>query len=361
VGEAQVPPPNGHEPLAELVPVIRRVVAARVRNPAQVDDIVQETLSRVMAARSRVEGDTLAPYAVATARNLIASAAQREQRARQLAHLLAEPGDGEPRPEDEAVRRADAALMNAALGRLAQADRELLLAHEVAGRDTAALAADRGSTPGAVAARLARARARLRIEYLLAQHGTDPPTDRCRPTLLALSAADRRRQAELDVPGHLLACDFCADLGRLLRERRPARGQPDGGQDGERVPVARDADVVVARQTARAVAARAGFAGTELTLIATAVSEIARNIVKFARRGEFTFAVVTEPGRTGLLMTARDSGPGIPDVPRALRDGYSTYRGLGLGLPGARRLMDEFDITSEVGEGTTVTMTKWRS
>jgi serine/threonine-protein kinase RsbT len=357
VGEAQVPPPNGHEPLADLVPVIRRVVAARVRNPAQVDDIVQETLSRVMAARSRVERDTLAPYAVATARNLIASAAQREQRARQLAHLLAEPGEGEPRPEDEAVRRADAALVNAALGRLPEADRELLLAHEVEGRDTAALAADRRSTPGAVAARLARTRARLRIEYLLAQRGTDPPTDRCRPSLLALSSADRRRQAELDVAGHLLACDFCVDLARLLRERRPARGE----RDGEHVPVARDADVVVARQTARAVAASAGFSGTDLTLIATAVSEIARNIVKFARRGEFTFSVITQGGRTGLLMTARDSGPGIPDVPRALREGYSTYRGLGLGLPGARRLMDDFEIVSEVGQGTTVTMTKWRS
>ena len=357
MGEAQVPTPNGHEPVADLVPVIRRVVAARIRNPAQVDDIVQETLSRVLAARSRVEGDTLAPYAVATARNLIASAAQREQRARQLAHLLAEPGDEEPRPEDEANRRADAALVNTALGRLAQTDRELLLAHEVEGKDTAALAADRGSTPGAVAARLARTRARLRVEYLLAQRGIDPPTDRCRPTLLALSSADRRRQAELDVTGHLLACDFCADLGRLLLERRPARGE----QDGERVPVARDADVVVARQKAREVAVRAGLSGTDLTLIATAVSEIARNIVKFARRGEFTFAVVTEPERTGLLMTARDSGPGIPDLPQALRDGYSTYRGLGLGLPGARRLMDEFDITSEVGKGTTVTMTKWRN
>src|SRR6186713_2198536 len=116
VGEAQVPPPNGHEPIADLVPVIRRVVAARIRNPAQIDDIVQETLSRVMAARSRVERDTLAPYAVATARNLIVSGFQREQRARKSAHLLAEPGDEEPRPEDEADRRADAALVNTALG-----------------------------------------------------------------------------------------------------------------------------------------------------------------------------------------------------------------------------------------------------
>jgi RNA polymerase sigma factor (sigma-70 family) len=361
VGEAQVPPPNGHEPIADLVPVIRRVVAARIPNPAQVDDIVQETLTRVMAARARVERDTLAPYAVATARNLIASAAQRDQRARQSAHLLVEPGDGEPGPEDEAVRRADADLVKVALGRLTQADRELLLAHEVEGADTAALAADRGSTPGAVAARLARTRARLRVEYLLAQRGADPPTDRCRPTLLALSSADRRRQTELDATGHLLACDFCADLDRLLRERRQARAGPGPEQEGERVPVAQDADVVLARQKARAVAVRAGFSGTDLTLIATAVSEIARNIVKFAHRGEFTFAIITGSGSTGLLITARDSGPGIPDVQRALRDGYSTYRGLGLGLPGARRLMDEFDIATELGKGTTVTMTKWRN
>jgi serine/threonine-protein kinase RsbT len=109
------------------------------------------------------------------------------------------------------------------------------------------------------------------------------------------------------------------------------------------------------------VASGAGFTGSDLTVIATAVSEIARNIVKFARRGEFALAVTTEGDRTGLRVVARDSGPGIPDVARALQDGYSTYRGLGLGLPGARRLMDEFDVVSEVGTGTTVTMTKWRA
>jgi RNA polymerase sigma factor (sigma-70 family) len=357
VGEVQVPPLNGHDPIADLVPVIRRVVAARLNNPAQIDDIVQETLSRVMAARSRVERDTLAPYAVATARNLISTTVQREKRARQSAHLLVGSDDTEPRPEDEAVRRAEATLLNAAMSRLPQADREILLEHEVEGRDTATLAAGRGSTPGAVAARLARTRARLRVEYLIVSSGAEPPTDRCRPVLLALSAADRRRKAELDVPGHLLACDFCADVSSRLLQQRPGRG-PAGE---ERVPVSRDADVVVARQKAREAAARAGFSGTDLTLIATAVSEIARNIVKFARRGEFTFSVVAEPGRTGLLMTARDSGPGIADLPQALQDGYSTYRGLGIGLAGARRLMDEFDIVTEVGKGTTVTMAKWRS
>ena len=240
--------------------------------------------------------------------------------------------DTELHPEDEAVRRAEAAVVNVALGRLPQTDREILLEHEVEGRDTAALAAGRGTTPGAVAARLARTRARLRVEYLLAQCGAEPPTDRCRPVLLALSAADRRRQAELDVIGHLLACDFCADVSSRLLQQRPGRSRVEE----ERVPVSRDADIVVARQKAREAAAKAGFSGTDLTLIATAVSEIARNIVKFARRGEFTFSIVAEPGRSGLLMTARDSGPGIADLPQALQDGYSTYRGLGLGLPGAR-------------------------
>ena len=127
------------------------------------------------------------------------------------------------------------------------------------------------------------------------------------------------------------------------------------------MPVSRDSDVVAARQKGREVAAAAGFEGTELTVIATAISEIARNIVKFAKRGEFTYSVLHADGRTGLQVVARDSGPGIPDLQRALEDGYSTYRGLGLGLPGARRLMDEFEIVSTVGEGTTVTMIKWRA
>jgi anti-sigma regulatory factor (Ser/Thr protein kinase) len=115
---------------------------------------------------------------------------------------------------------------------------------------------------------------------------------------------------------------------------------------------------VAARQAARELAGRLGFSQTDLTLIATAVSEIARNIVRFADSGEIIVELVDRP-RRGVQVVARDTGPGIEDVPRALTDGYSTYHGLGLGLPGARRLMDEFEIVSEVGRGTTVTMTKW--
>jgi serine/threonine-protein kinase RsbT len=127
-----------------------------------------------------------------------------------------------------------------------------------------------------------------------------------------------------------------------------------------RIPIRGDADVVTARQQGRELATQAGFSATELTIIATAISEIARNIVMFADRGEIIVSLADENGRQGVTVVARDSGPGIPDLEQALRDGYSGYGGMGLGLPGSRRLMDEFEITSEVDKGTTVTMTKWR-
>lgn len=127
----------------------------------------------------------------------------------------------------------------------------------------------------------------------------------------------------------------------------------------ERLTVAADLDVVLARQKGRQLAADAGFTGTDLTLISTAISEIARNIVSYAGRGEMAFSIVHEAGRRGIAIVARDQGPGIPDIEKALQDGFSTGKSLGLGLPGARRLMDRFEIRSTVGSGTTVSMTKW--
>ena len=127
-----------------------------------------------------------------------------------------------------------------------------------------------------------------------------------------------------------------------------------------RIPIRTDADVVTARRQGRELAAQAGFSATELTIIATAISEIARNIVMFAERGEVLVGLVGENRRQGVTVVARDAGPGIPDLEQAVRDGYSGYGGMGLGLPGSRRLMDEFEISSEVDKGTTVTMTKWR-
>jgi len=126
------------------------------------------------------------------------------------------------------------------------------------------------------------------------------------------------------------------------------------------IPITADTDVVTARQRGRDLAGEAGFSSGDQTVIAAAISEIARNILMYAKRGEVTLSVVTNGDRQGVVVVARDQGPGIRDVERALEDGYSTSGGLGLGLPGARRLMDDFDVSSTVGKGTTVTMKKWR-
>ena len=126
-----------------------------------------------------------------------------------------------------------------------------------------------------------------------------------------------------------------------------------------RVPIGHEADIVTARQKGRELAARGGFSTTEQTLIATAISEVARNIVEYAQRGEIVLSDVEREGRRGIMVIARDSGPGIADIERAMQDGYSTARSLGMGLPGAKRLMDEFAVLSALGQGTTVTMKKW--
>lgn len=135
-----------------------------------------------------------------------------------------------------------------------------------------------------------------------------------------------------------------------------------GGQRGDvvvRIPINHDCDIVTARQAARQLAAQAGVTGIDLTLLATAVSEVARNIVRFTSGGEIVVEVVHQGDRRGVEVTARDVGPGIPDVDRAMADGFTTCAGLGLGLPGARRLMDGFAVVSDANRGTTVTMTKW--
>lgn len=127
-----------------------------------------------------------------------------------------------------------------------------------------------------------------------------------------------------------------------------------------KIAIRSDVDIVLARQQGRALASRIGFNATDATLIATAISELARNIVSYARQGEVTLREIETPHSRGVLIVARDQGPGIRNVHDVLRDGYSTSGGLGLGLPGVRRLMDEFSIESEPGLGTTVTIRKWR-
>ncbi len=123
-----------------------------------------------------------------------------------------------------------------------------------------------------------------------------------------------------------------------------------------KVPIASDLDIVTARQHGRTMATQLGCSPTEATLIATAISELARNIVLYAKHGEIGLTVASGEERRGIMVVARDEGPGIADVSRAVAEGYSTSGGLGLGLSGVRRLMDEFEISSELGKGTTVTI-----
>jgi serine/threonine-protein kinase RsbT len=125
------------------------------------------------------------------------------------------------------------------------------------------------------------------------------------------------------------------------------------------VSIRSDVDIVLARQQGRTMAATIGFAATDATLIATAISELARNIVMYAQKGEVMMCIVETANSKGILIVARDNGPGIRSIQDVLRDGYSTSGGLGLGLPGVRRLMDEFAIESELRRGTTVTVKKW--
>jgi serine/threonine-protein kinase RsbT len=130
--------------------------------------------------------------------------------------------------------------------------------------------------------------------------------------------------------------------------------------DEVRVSIDCDADIVSARQKGRDLASQCGLPTTDLAVVATAISELARNILRYAVHGEIILRLVEDHGKRGVEVLATDDGPGIPDLTLAMQDGYSTSGGLGLGLPGTRRLMDEFEIISEFGKGTTVTVRRWK-
>jgi len=127
-----------------------------------------------------------------------------------------------------------------------------------------------------------------------------------------------------------------------------------------RVSIVDDTDVVVASQKGRMLAQQYGFSITDQFIAATVISEVAHNIIDYATRGEIVLDIIEENKRRGILVIANDEGPGISDLELALKDGYSTGAGLGLGLSGAKRLMDEFEIVSELGKGTKITMKKWK-
>jgi RNA polymerase sigma factor (sigma-70 family) len=205
------------EPLSEFV-------SAWVSTPDAADDVVQETLTRVLECRSRLEPGTLRAYAVAVARNLIISELRADDIGRRHRHRLVEPATTEP-VDDAVLKQQEWAALATAFARLPEHHQKLLFAHEVLEEDTGKLAYTSDTNPGAIAAALARARARLRLEYLLAFRRVRLPTARCRPVLQAIAMGDRRRQRVLDTGQHLLSCPVCAGLAPALQAReRPLWG-----------------------------------------------------------------------------------------------------------------------------------------
>jgi serine/threonine-protein kinase RsbT len=128
----------------------------------------------------------------------------------------------------------------------------------------------------------------------------------------------------------------------------------------ESLPLVSEQDIVAARQAIRKAAQQIGFGVVDQTKIVTAASELARNALVYGGGGILTWELISEEGRLGLRLTVSDKGPGIKDLALAMRDGWTSGTGLGLGLPGAKRLVNQFDITSKPGLGTTVIVTRWK-
>jgi RNA polymerase sigma factor (sigma-70 family) len=209
--------------IEELAPLVRRVIASRVRDPDNVDDLVQETLTRLVEAWPRLNQDAAAAYAIVTARNLVASLGRRKATEGRHAHRLLDPYQP-VEPEEEAIRQEDREAVVTAVQKLTNRERGAVMAHELAAKDMATVAEEMGSSEGSVAVQLSRARAKLRVDYLMALQRGSPPTSRCRSVLIAISAGDRRRQAALDVRNHLPDCQHCAALSDALIHRRRGLG-----------------------------------------------------------------------------------------------------------------------------------------
>jgi serine/threonine-protein kinase RsbT len=203
--------------VAAVSRVLRRVFARRVPDVHHLDDLVQETLTRIVKARPQLGGDELTAYAVVTARNTLIAAARRQ---RDVPDALADDVVIVDDPGALVVNAEEADAVRQVMASLPDADRQALLAHEVDGRTTAHLATEAGSTPGAIAARLARVRARARVDYVVALRNVTLPTDRCYDVLVALSSGLRRRQIEVGAGDHLLTCVTCAELAPPVVERR---------------------------------------------------------------------------------------------------------------------------------------------
>ena len=132
-----------------------------------------------------------------------------------------------------------------------------------------------------------------------------------------------------------------------------------GSEAAGELAIKAEHDIILARRSIREAAGQLGFGETDVTRIVTAASEMARNVYKYAGQGVVRWRSVLVDGRRGIELQFEDQGPGIPDLQLAMREGYSTSRGMGMGLPGAKRLMDDMQVESTVGKGTSITLKKW--
>ncbi|MCW2546938.1 MAG: rsbT, partial [Mycobacterium sp.] len=204
--------------LQSLGQVVRRVARARGADPSTADDIAQETLTRLLSAGDRLEPEARMPWAITTAGNLLVTLHREADRARRHRYRLLD-FTATARPENDVIALEEAAAVRSALSELDDSDRRLLVDH-LKGVSTIDLAAASETSPGAVAARLNRTRARMRLDYLLALRRVELRTVACRRVLLAVSAADQRRQHALGASEHLAQCPTCADLVAPLSERK---------------------------------------------------------------------------------------------------------------------------------------------
>lgn len=210
--------PTDAEILAAVEPV-RRVTMARVGDADRADDVVQETVARILAVRDRLDPRALTPYALSVARNLLASEHRERAMYGRHAPRLYQREEADPEAGDLVERREEASALRAALASLSAEDRRLVCRKEVEGKELTALAKEFGSTAQALAARMARLRARLRVDYLLNLRRITLPTPRCRAVLVALSLGAGRRHAA-STRDHLATCPTCADLAEIVEARR---------------------------------------------------------------------------------------------------------------------------------------------
>lgn len=208
------------EDFLAVVEPVRRVTSVQVADAGRAEDVVQETLARTLAVRHRLDRRALTPYALSVARNLVASEHREQAMYDRHAPRLFEREESGAVADDLVERREEAAALSAALRGLPEDDRRLLCRKEVDRRDLTALAQELGSTPQALAARMARLRARLRVDYLLNLRRITPPTSRCRAVLVALSMGERRRLRTVATKEHLDSCDTCAGLTDIVESRR---------------------------------------------------------------------------------------------------------------------------------------------